>query len=137
MAGYVYNPAEFKKFPVTCVDKDGKETVYQLPLVGYVLPEVTDHVDALMVERIEEVQKVRDARNANRQPIIDADPSQQYPTRLDSVVWMIEEIEPALAVEIKSWPYGAREEFWQSWQEASKITVGKSESSNDSSDETE
>lgn len=136
MAGFVYNPAEFKKFKVEIVDS-GKTISYELPLVSHIPPEVTDYADAMIVQRTNEVQKVRDARNEKRLPIVGADPETAYPTNLDALMWMLEMIEPDLATHIAKWPYGARSELWEQWQEASKISVEKSEASSDSSGATE
>lgn len=136
MAGFVYNPAEFKKFKVDIVE-NGKTISYEIPLISYIPPEVTDYADSMIVERTNEVQKVRDERNENRQPIVGADPETAYPSNLDVLAWMLEMIEPDLAKHVAKWPYGARNEFWTRWQEESKLPVEKSEASSDSSDATE
>ncbi|MDV8066388.1 hypothetical protein R4P64_07715 [Rhodococcus sp. IEGM 1366] len=136
MAGYVYNPAEFKKFPVEIVE-NGKTVKYEIPLTSYIPPEITDYADAMIVKRTNEVQKVRDERNEKRQPIVGADPETTYPTNLDALGWMLEMLEPELAEHVSKWPYGARSELWKKWQDESNLSVEKSEASSDSSDATE
>lgn len=136
MAGFVYNPAEFEKFPVDVVEK-GKTITFELPLLGYVPPEITEYADKKIVERANAVQAARDERHEKKLIIIEADPAMAYPTNLDGMEWMLEKIAPALHAHVVKWPNRSRTELWNAWQEASKITAEKSEASSDSSDATE
>lgn len=136
MAGFVYNPAEFEKFPVEIVE-NGKTVKFELPLLGYIPREITEYADAKIVERANEVQAARDERHEKKLVIIEADPAMAYPTNLDGMEWMLEMIEPALHDHVIKWPNRSRTELWNAWQEASKIPAEKSEASSDSSDATE
>lgn len=136
MAGFVYNPAEFEKFPVEIVE-DGTTIKYELPLTRYIPPEIAKYADAMIVERYNAVQKVRDERNENRQPIFGADPEVTYPNDMDWMDWAFEKLEPKLHAHVITWPLGSRLELWNAWQEASKMPVEKSEASSNSSDATE
>lgn len=136
---FTYNPTKVPSYDVEIVREGSKKPDrYEIPLMGYVPKEVHEAVDKEITERVFEVQKLRDERNAARLPIPESDRSTQYPRQIEVLQRLLERLAPELAAETKNWPVGPLEDLWEDWEKASKpVDSAKSEASSTSSAKTE
>lgn len=132
------DPSAGPTFELALARPGADDLVVNLPLLQYLPPVVTKAVDALILERTEEVQAYRDELNKQRKPIIDADPRTQYPTLIDACVELIKALHSEAGAIVEALPTGYQQDIWKAWTDESKpADLEKSSASSDSSDETE
>ncbi|MFF2026560.1 MULTISPECIES: hypothetical protein [Bacteria] len=127
---------EAQRVEFTISPAPGKEIDVSLPKLGYIPKPVADVVDAWTTKRFADVQKLRDDRNKKRLTMPDSDADTRYPSPLDVMDQMLEQLDPDAAVVIAGLSHGEREQIWEYWNEQSKpADAEKSSASSDSSDE--
>lgn len=134
---FQYTPNKIPMFPVE-IFREGvkKPVVFEIPFLGYVAPEIHEEVDRIITERIFEVQRVRDERNKNREPLPEMDKRIQYPRQTEVMQELFKRLNPDLAEETAAWPITPLNELWDQWEKASlPADLEKSEASEPSSEE--
>jgi len=127
---------EATKVELIVPTRDGDREI-TLPKLGYLDPGIVKEVDEYLTEETKRVAKARADKQRKREPIPASDPTLRFPGELEAMDQLLQRIDPDTAGFISGLTFRERDDFWQAWQDESKVKPEKSSASSDSSSETE